>query len=483
MPGIIDAHGHFPGDGIFAVAANLNSPPIGSVTSISDIQNLLRAKITGGEFSKSTGQWIFGFGFDDTLLVEKKFPDRDDLDAVSTDHPIFIAHISGHFGVVNSAGLAALEISQQTPAPEGGEFVKGTDGRLTGLLKETAALIAMRAVTDFSLSDSYKIITAANQHYASKGVTTAQNGAANQSALSSLRLASKLGLIPIRLQIWPTADTTTAEQLHKLKLKQTELFSVGAVKLIVDGSIQGYTGYLSQPYHVVPNTENDDYRGHALIPKESLIERVYQYHHRGIQMALHGNGDAAIDDILEAIELAQTVSPNKDARHVVIHAQMAREDQLQRMQALGVTPSFFSAHTYYWGDRHRDIFMGPERAERMSPAQSAESLGLLYTIHLDSPVVPMEPMRLVWSAVNRFSYEGNSIGSDQRISPLQALRATTIDAAWQIFKESEIGSIEVGKLADLIVLDENPLLDARNIDQIMVLHTYVGGREIYSRSP
>ena len=487
MPGIIDAHGHFPGDGIFAVAANLNPPPVGSVSSIADIQKRLRAQITGPNKSKRKGQWLFGFGFDDTVLGEGSlaksiFPTREDLDAVSTDHPIFIAHVSGHFGVVNSAGLTELGITEQTPNPEGGEFVKDNKGRLTGLLKETASLIAMRVVTDFSLLDSYKILNSASQFYAAHGVTTAQNGATDPTLASSLRIASRVGLIPIRLQIWPTADTADADRVEELKRNQTELFTVGAVKLLIDGSIQAYTGYLSEPYYVVPKEEGADYRGHALIPKEKLIERVEKYHSRGIQMALHGNGDAAIDDILDAVELAQSKHPNSDPRHILIHAQMAREDQLVSMQILGVTPSFFSAHTYYWGDRHRDIFMGPERAARMSPAQSAESLGLPYTIHLDSPVVPMEPMRLVWSAVNRLSFAGNSIGPDQRISPLQALRATTIDAAWQIFKESEVGSIEAGKFADLIVLDQNPLLVPEKIDQIKVLKTYVGGREVFNRS-
>jgi len=229
-------------------------------------------------------------------------------------------------------------------------------------------------------------------------------------------MASRVGLIPVRLQIWPTADTADADRVQELKRNQTDMFTVGAVKLIIDGSIQAYTGYLTEPYYVAPKDQGADYRGHALIPKDKLIERVENYHSRGIQMALHGNGDAAIDDIL------------------------------------------------------------------MSPAQSAESADLRYSIHLDSPVVPMEPMRLVWSAVNRQTFAGNSIGPQQRISPLQALRATTINAAWQIFKESELGSIEIGKFADLIVLDQNPLLVPQGIDQIKVLRTYIGGREVFNRS-
>jgi predicted amidohydrolase YtcJ len=158
---------------------------------------------------------------------------------------------------------------------------------------------------------------------------------------------------------------------------------------------------------------------------------------------------------------------------------MARDDQLDRMVELGVIPSFFSLHTYYWGDRHREIFMGPERAARMSPARSAMDRGLRFTIHTDAPVVPMEPLRLVWAAVNRRSTSGASIGEAERIPPTQALRAVTIDAAYQHFEEREKGSLEVGKLADLVILDRSPLENPEQIDRIRVLETIVGGRSAY----
>ena len=164
---------------------------------------------------------------------------------------------------------------------------------------------------------------------------------------------------------------------------------------------------------------------------------------------------------------------------MVIHAQMTRPDQLDRMASLAVVPSFFSLHTYYWGDRHRDIFMGPERAARMSPARSALERGVRFTIHCDTPIVPMEPLRLVWAAVNRRSTSGASIGEAERISPLQALRAVTIDAAWQHFEEDEKGSPEPGKLADLVILSRTPLGDPEHIDEIRVLETIVGGRTAF----
>jgi hypothetical protein len=196
---------------------------------------------------------------------------------------------------------------------------------------------------------------------------------------------------------------------------------------------------------------------------------------------VHGNGDAAIDDILDAFEAAQAAHPRDDARPIVIHAQMARDDQLDRMRALGAIPSFFSLHTFYWGDRHRDLFMGPERAARMSPARSAADRGLRFTIHADAPVVPMEPLRLVWSAVQRRSRSGATIGAAERIDVMRALRAVTIDAAYQHYAEGLLGSLEVGKLADLVILDRSPLDDPERIDAIQVVETVLGGRSAYHR--
>jgi hypothetical protein len=151
------------------------------------------------------------------------------------------------------------------------------------------------------------------------------------------------------------------------------------------------------------------------------------------------------------------------------------------MQELGITPSFFSAHTYYWGDRHRDIFMGPERAARMSPSRSALERDMRFSVHLDSPVVPMQPMLLLWSTVNRLSSSGAVIGAEQSIDPMQALRAVTIDAAWQVFQEDNRGSLEPGKWADLVLLSGDPLADPQRIRDIDVLETIVGGRTIYQR--
>jgi predicted amidohydrolase YtcJ len=228
----------------------------------------------------------------------------------------------------------------------------------------------------------------------------------------------------------------------------------------------------------VPPGDDPSYRGYARISRDDLIEAVERFHTAGMQVAVHGNGDASIDDILDAFENAFEKKPALDARPIIIHAQMTRDDQLDRMKELGVIPSFFSLHTYYWGDRHRTLFMGPERAARMSPARSALAKGILFTIHCDTPVVPMEPLRLVWAAVNRRTSSGFVLG-DEQISVMQALRAVTIDAAYQHFEDERKGSLEVGKLADLVILSSSPLADPERIDEIRVLETVVGGETIF----
>ncbi|BFM14388.1 amidohydrolase [Maricurvus nonylphenolicus] len=479
MPGFIDAHGHFPGSGMDAFAINLASPPIGSVKSIDQL-----LKRVGHEAAQvAEDEWVFGYGYDDTLLAEKRHPSRDELDMVASDRPVLLMHASGHLAVANSRALAMAGISQESADPEGGVYGRDSEGRLNGLLEETAAVDLQMQATDISAIKFLKMLSYAADEYASQGVTTAQSGATPKMLGEGLSLASRLGLIPFRLEVWPLFDEWGAELLETPEAVadyDTDLFNVGAIKLIADGSIQGYTGYLSKPYHQ-PFHGDEDYRGYPRTPLPELRDWVEKYHRAGFQMAIHGNGDGAMDDIITAFTEAQQKHPVADPRLILIHAQMAREDQLLAMKELGITPSFFSAHTYYWGDRHRNIFMGPERAANMSPARSAANIDLPYTIHLDTPIVPMEPLFLVWSAVNRETRSGFVVGEHQRLTVMEALRAVTIEAAWQIFREQDLGSIEAGKQADLVVLDKNPLLFPKTLKDIKVERTYVAGLEIYNK--
>jgi predicted amidohydrolase YtcJ len=485
LPGFIDAHGHFPASGIDYYIADLNSPPIGIVNNIPELITSLKQKYANVD----TGEWLVGYGYDDTSIIEHRHVTIQELDAEFPDNPVFILHISGHMAMLNSRAFELIDVDANTPDIDGGVYVKDDKGELTGLVEETAVLHAQMLAMDFSSLEALNILQAAVKEYSAQGVTSAQAGAVESKITAGLVIADKLNLIPMRVSMWPIFDQFGEDFLTGKVTKadyKSDKLNIGAIKIIADGSIQGYTGYLSEPYYVQPVSHSIDSgvrkptpdklsSGYPRVAKQELNQWVSKYHKAGYQMAIHGNGDAAIDNIIDAFALAQAENYVADPRLILIHAQMAREDQLLRMKQLGITPSFFSAHTYYWGDRHRDIFMGPERAARMSPAKSALELDLPFTIHLDAPIVPMDPLLGVWATVNRLSTSGQVIGADQRVNVMQALRATTIDAAWQIFKEDQIGSIEVGKLADLVVLDQNPLVVPATIKDINVVHTLVGG--------
>jgi predicted amidohydrolase YtcJ len=483
LPGFIDAHGHFPSSGLIAKHfVDLNSPPIGAMTSIGDIVAAL------AERARSTppGTWIQGRGYDDTLVQEMRHPTRWDLDRASTEHPIYIGHISGHLAVANSKALEMAGISAASPQPFGGKIRKDAEtGDPNGVLEEPPAMSQVGdLLPTFSDADMIDAIAAAAREYAAVGVTTAQQGATAPNGGLMFVAAYRQGVLPIRVHVWPVLAAVAAMAERGTALPPLDadgMITYGAVKGFADGSIQGYTGYLSQPYHSHSHAD-PRYRGYPRMDRDALAAQIKSVHDAGYQIAVHGNGDAAIDDVLYGFEQAQLNTPRPDARHIVIHAQMVREDQLDRMNNGGVIPSFFNLHTYYWGDRHWDMFMGPERAARMSPAASAVRHRMPFTLHADTPVVPMEPMRIVWAAVNRISSGGRVIGADQRISAIEALKGITTYAAYQSFEENDKGTVEAGKLADLTVLDLNPLtVDPVDLDKIAVTHTLVGGRIVYSR--
>ena len=479
MPGFIDAHGHFPGSALNTVSVDLNSPPIGTMENMEDLLEALRARAA----QLSAGEWVTGFGYDDTLLAEGRHPTREELDAVAPEHPVALLHISGHMVVANSRALEAVGIGAETPNPEGGVIGRTPDGELTGLLEETARLPVAERMLDLGAMDFLRMVSAAVREYAEYGVTTAQAGGVAPQMAGGFKLASGLGLMPLRLVLFPMQDdygeaiaagTFDPEDLAARRI------DVGAVKIVADGSIQGFTGYLTRPYHT-PFHGDEDYRGYAAVPRERLFEQIETLHAAGLQIAVHGNGDASIDDILDAFAAAQAAHPVDDPRLILIHAQMAREDQIRRMAELGVTPSFFAAHTWFWGDRHRDIFIGPERAAQISPAGWAQAAGLRFTSHMDTPVTPMRPLQAAWSLVHRQTYGGDVLGPEQRVDVMMALRAVTIDAAWQVFQEDNRGSLEPGKYADLVLLDGSPLRDAMGMRELQVDATWVGGALVFKR--
>lgn len=481
-PGFFAPHDHFPGAGNLAVhLVDLNSPPIGRIETMADLIEALRARAA----QLPAGTWVVGRGYDDTLLREKRHPTRADLDQVSTEHPVWITHISGHFGAGNSKALEIAGITRDTPQPNGGVIRKDPKtGEPDGVIEETTSLVT-RHIPARNRAERFAAIEWANREYLSKGVTTtviASN--VSRQTLTDFIGARQAGILNLRIiAMAARANRKNAATKALLDTVPAELLRLGGVKVVQDGSIQGFTGYLSAPYHT-PFNGNANYTGYPRRDRQALIEMITQIHCEGFQSAVHANGDAAIDDVLEAYAVALAKCPRGDTRHRIEHAQTARPDQLARMKELGVTPSIFVGHVYYWGDRHRDIFLGPERGARISPLRTATDTGLRWTLHDDTPVTPVNPLQLVWAAVNRVTTSGKVLGPGERVTPLEALRGVTIDAAWQNFVEDERGSIEVGKLADFVILSDNPLTIApEKIREIRVLETIVGGRSVYVRQP
>ncbi|MEY2909336.1 MAG: hypothetical protein RLZZ602_1859 [Pseudomonadota bacterium] len=481
MPGIVDAHGHFPGSGQKLFSADLNSPPIGDIENMEQMLGKLKALAE----SQPEG-WVSGFGYDDTMMAEGRHPTRDDLDKISKDRPVAIIHISGHLAVANTAALAELGIDENTPDPEGGVIQRdpnSPDGtRPNGILEETAARLVLMKRLDLGVTEGIRMTTYAAREYLGVGVTTASAGGMPLGLARLLGPLSRFNVFPQRVALFPMMEEVEEAVLDGVwRPEEIEAGRVVAprVKIIADGSIQGYTGYLSEPYYT-PFHADPGYSGYPSVSREDLFRQVEGLHRQKVRYAIHTNGDAAVQDALDAIEAAQASVPWPEALPLFIHAQMAREDQVKRMAELGVTPSFFSSHTYYWGDRHAAIFMGPERAANMSPAQWALQNGVRYSSHADTPVTPMLPMQVVWSQINRQTTSGAILGPDQRVNPMQALRAVTIDAAWQVFMDEEVGSIEPGKLADLIILSDDPT-QVSDVRELVVERTFIGGAEVYSR--
>lgn len=485
LPGFYDAHSHFMRAGMYEkYYLSIHTGVLGAVKSINDAKKKIKHALE--ELPK--GDWLLCHGYDDTGMADNRHITLVELDEISPDNPIFIRHISGHLAVCNSKAFSAAKITASTANPSGGVICKDSDGNLTGLLEEPSAMeLVLNVSPEITEEKWFASIKHSNKAYLSKGVTTAHEGGVTTEMWETYMKAHALNLLDVRVQILPRHTSFDFNLPPHSKsgtpFSEDEMLSLGAVKIFQDGSIQGYTGYLSNPYHSVINPiiqDPDAWRGYPIYDRNTFIEKVVHFHRAGWQIAVHGNGDNGIEDIIDAFEAAQKAYPRHDARHIIIHCQMVREDQLDRMKELGIFPSFFVTHTYYWGDRHRDILLGEDRAMRINPLKSALKRDMLFTNHCDTPVTPINPLLCVWSAVNRITSSGKILGEAQRINVLDALKSITIWAAYQFNEEKRKGSLEPGKLADMVVLGENPLIiDSIKLRDISIIATIVGNKVRY----
>ncbi|WP_343080063.1 amidohydrolase [Ostreiculturibacter nitratireducens] len=478
VPAFIDPHGHFPDSALVKLLrADLASPPRGECRSLSDVFDRLRAKIS----ETPRGEWVMGAALDETALAEGRMPTRDELDALSRDHPIWVIHTSGHCGVANSMALARYGVTEETLDPAGGRYLRDASSRLTGGIEGLSAMGEM-GDTHFLIdrANFRRCFAAAREEYLAHGVTLAQNSWAAMPLLELFADVAADGDPDIDLVLLPVAEIEP--EFSEIGLGRTwpenRHITLGPRKLLTDGSFLMRTAYLTEPYYTGAPGEAPD-TGLPYTSREALFAEVKKLHDMGFQIHTHCNGDAASDIYLDAIEAALNANPRDDHRHTIIHGQVMRQDQLFRCAELGVTVSFFPAHVWFWGDKHYEEILGPERSQNISPTGWAERAGVRFTIHNDAAVTPTRPLQLIHTTVNRKTLSGRTLGAHQRICALSALRAHTINAAWQVFQEHERGSLEPGKLADLVMLDRNPLSTPDGIDGICVVETWRRGTCVY----
>ncbi|WP_165314129.1 amidohydrolase [Vibrio ziniensis] len=483
IPGFIDGHGHVFNTGIQALSANLLAAPDGNVKDIASLQAALKSWMNKPENSRHG--IILGFGYDDSQLAEQRHPTRQELGVVSQDIPVLVIHQSGHLATLNSKALQLAGFTAESKNPEGGNIRREKDGKMpNGVLEETAFFgVLIPLFSKLNEKENEAIFRAGMKLYSSFGYTTAQEGRATGSSVQTMYNLAQQSKLPIDVAAY--ADIQVAQDFIKPPYYSSQYnngFRVAGAKLNLDGSPQGKTAWLTKPYLVPPVGQKEGYKGYPSMTDEKAAEYIELAQTKGWQLLTHVNGDAAIDQLLKGIEASEKKHGIPDRGFVAIHAQTARKDQVETFKRLGVFPSFFPMHTFYWGDWHMDSVLGGERAQNISPTGWARDLGMIYTSHHDSPVALPNSMRVYSATVNRISRTGRVLGPKQKVSAIDGLKAQTLWAATQYKEEKNKGSLEVGKLADFAILSANPLKVApETLADIEILETVKEGQTVYKR--
>lgn len=472
MPAFIDAHSHF-----FQTAQGILMCDLSEAGNFRELQQALKKYQEENKIGDDG--IILASGYDHNFLEEEKHPDKTVLDVVTDTIPIYISHTSGHMGVANSAFLKLAGITEETPDPKGGRFGRNPDGSLNGYVEETPALMQILAVAMPRLKiDMAKQMVTAQKMYLQYGITTVQEGAIMGQEFDLMVKAASADVFQLDVIAYILTDNyeNVARKFSDYNGKYKNRLKIGGAKIILDGSPQGKSAWISAPYE--GETEYCGYPTH----EDDYVEKCCQDAvEGGYQILVHCNGDAASEQFLNSYEKAlnSVSNPELDLRPVMIHCQTVRDDQLDRMKTIKMIPSFFVGHTYYWGDVHLKN-LGGDRGSHISPVKAALERGLVYNFHQDTPVTKPDMLHSIWCAVNRMTRKGQIIGQDQCIGVYDALKAVTIHAAFEYHEEGGKGSLEVGKLADMVILEKNPLkVGKMEIKDIKVLETIKEGKTVY----
>lgn len=464
LPGFNDAHSH----PIYSGVSHLKNVACDK-DSIEAIQQAIHERAQ----KTPPGEWIVGFLYDDGKTPRPI--NRHDLDASAPDHPVLIGHRGGHTIFVNSAALKLAGADEHTPDPEGGRYEHDSSGKLTGFVADAATERFRKLVPEKTTRDDLRQGAAViSKMFTSKGVTSACDADAGSDAVQGYQDARDAGDLRFRTYcLIHAADLPHFMDAGIHSGLGDEWLRIGGVKQYADGSISERTAWLSQPYIGIPN-----YNGLQVTPREQLLETSRKAHAAGWQLATHANGDLAIDEILGVYEQVQQESPRRDPRFRIEHCTLLNDSLIQRMSRLKVIPAPFSCYVYFHGDVMH--FYGEERTKNMFPMRSFLDAGLRPTDASDYTASPSDPMMWLQSQLTRTDPKGNIWGANQRITIEEAIRCGTLNGAFASFEDQIKGSLTPGKLADLVVLAQDPFKrDPSSLIKVMVERTMVGGKWMY----
>ena len=481
VPGFVDSHGHVVLGGIQALSANMLAPPDGEVADIPSLQQGLRSWVEANRETVEAANLIIGFGYDNAQMAELRHPTRAELDEVSAEIPILVIHQSGHLGVANSKALEVAGITDDSENPPGGVIRRGEDGRPNGVLEEYAFFGTLVPLLSQLGPEGFQAFAKAGaEMWARFGYTTAQEGRSSAGNVAALKAVDAAGELPIDVVAFP--DVLEARDFIEENVSRDYdgHVRVGGCKLTIDGSPQGFTALRDRPYYDPVGDYPPGYKGYAAITEEQVNDAVDWCFGHGFQILTHANGEGASDMLIAAIAAAEEKYGPAVNRPVLVHGQFLREDQVDSIKELGIFPSLFPMHTYYWGDWHRDHTVGPENADNISPTGWVRERGMMFGSHHDAPVAFPNSMRILSATVTRRTRSGDILGPAQRVGVMDALKALTIWPAWQHFEEDRKGSIETGKLADFVILSDDPTaVDPETLADLEVLVTIKDGVVVY----
>lgn len=481
MPGFIEPHMHFL---LMAGLGHLRDIGPFVYPTFDGVLQALR-EIREEAIATGPDEWVMGRQFDPILLEPQRELLATDIDEIVPDRPVFVLNASGHIGYVNTVALELAGITRDTPDPEGSEFGRNPDGSPNGVLYGPGAhmpvIMQNPAISRRMQNEFVSAGREVGDQAAALGITTlcdmATGGLAGPAELDSYRAMFDGDAMKARIRAYCFAEAGGWDEAGVLPGDGDALMRVAGWKIVTDGSNQGFTGRQRERYYT------EDTLGLYYIEPEALREAVIDRADRGWQLALHGNGDAAIDSILDAVEAADAEGIDvRSLRCRIEHCSILHDDQIRRMQALNMVPSFLINHVHYWGHVMRDTVFGPDKVQLLDRCASVEEAGLTWVNHTDSPVSPLGSLHKIRVAVVRDLWKepGTLLAPDEQVSVETAIRAVTSNAALACHSEQEIGSLEPGKFADLAILEEDPrAVDPTRISDIAISETWMNGKRVF----